>query len=81
MMVWFAEWLKKSTLRTRGSWHHSKLQTKNYVDQVVTLSIDCYGADLSKFHRVRSVKKINFFNFLKIKEQDIIDIIKNKDYD
>lgn len=24
----FMEWLKKSTLRTRGFWHHSKLQTK-----------------------------------------------------
>ena len=58
-----------------------KAQDENYVDQVLTLSIDYYGADLSKFHRVRSVKKINFFNFLKIKEQDIIDIIKNKDYD
>ena len=58
-----------------------KATDENYVDQVVTLSIDYYGADLSKFHRVRSVKKINFFNFLKIKEQDIIDIIKNKDYD
>lgn len=57
-----------------------KAPDDKYAEPVVSLSIDCY-ADMSKFHRVRSIKKINFFNFLKIKEQDIIDIIKNKDYD
>ena len=58
-----------------------KAPDENYVDQVVTLTIDCYGVDLSKFHCVRSVQKIDFYHFLKIKEQNIIDIIKNKDYD
>lgn len=53
----------------------------NYAEPVVTLSMDCHNADLSKFHSVKSVQRISFDKFLKIKEQDIIDIIKNKDYD
>ena len=58
-----------------------KVTDKNYNYPIVTLSIDCYGVDLSKFHCVKSVQRIDFYHFLKIKEQDIIDIIKNKDYD
>ena len=58
-----------------------KVPDKNYNYPIVTLSIDCYGVDLSKFHCVKSVQRIDFYHFLKIKEQDIIDIIKNKDYD
>lgn len=58
-----------------------KALDKNYAEPVVTLSIDCYGADLSKFHPVKSVQRVSFDKFLKIKEQDIINIIKNKDYD
>ena len=50
-------------------------------NQVLTLAIDYCEADLSKFHCVKSVQGIDFYRFLKIKEQDIIDIIKNKDYD
>lgn len=58
-----------------------KALDKNYAESVVTLSIDCYGADLSKFYPVKSVQRVSFDKFLKIKEQDIINIIKNKDYD
>lgn len=53
----------------------------NYVEPVITLLIDRVGVDLNKFHRVKSVQRINFYQFLKIKEQDIIDMVKNKDYD
>ena len=62
-------------------WATFKVPDKNYNYPIVTLSIDCYGVDLSKFHCVKSVQRIDFYHFLKIKEQDIIDIIKNKDYD
>lgn len=58
-----------------------KVPDKNYNYPIITLSIDCCGADLNKFHCVKSVKRIDYYQFLKIKEQDIIDIIKNKDYD
>lgn len=58
-----------------------KVPDKNYNYPIVTLSIDYYGVDLSKFHFVKSVQRIDFYHFLKIKEQDIIDIIKNKAYD
>lgn len=55
-----------------------KAPDDNYAEPVITLSIDCYGADLSKFHVVESVERIDFYQFLKIKERDIIDIIKKK---
>lgn len=53
----------------------------NYAEPEITLSIDRVGVDLSKFHPVKSVQRIDFYQFLKIKEQDIIGIIKNKAYD
>lgn len=52
----------------------------NYAEPVITLSIDSSGVDLNKFHRVKSGQRIDFYQFLKIKEQDIIGIIKNKAY-
>ena len=55
-----------------------KAPDDNYAEPVITLSIDCYGADLSKFHVVESVERIDFYQFLKIKERDIIDIIKKE---
>lgn len=58
-----------------------KAPDDKYAQPVVSLSIDLYGADLSKFHIVKSIQRISFDRFLKIKEQDIIDIIKNKAYD
>ena len=58
-----------------------KATDRNYANPVATLTIDYCEADLSKFHCVKRVHGINFYRFLKIKEQDIIDIIKNKDYD
>lgn len=58
-----------------------KAPDENYVDQVITLTIDCCRVDLSKFHCVKSAQRIDFYHFLKIKEQDIIGIIKNKAYD
>lgn len=58
-----------------------KSPDKNCNYPIITLSIDCYGADLSKFNIVKSIQRIDYYQFLKIKEQDIIDIIKNKEYD
>ena len=58
-----------------------KAPDKNYAEPVIDLSIDCNMADLSKFHNVKSIKRIDFYHFLHINEQKIIDIIKNKDYD
>lgn len=55
-----------------------KAPDDNYAEPVIILSIDCYGADLSKFHVVESVERIDFYQFLKIKERDIIDIIKKE---
>lgn len=55
-----------------------KAPDDNYAEPEITLSIDCYGADLSKFHVVESVERIDFYQFLKIKERDIIDIIKKE---
>lgn len=58
-----------------------KAPDENYAAPVVTLTIDCNGVDWSKFHCVKSVERIDFYHFLKIKEQNIIDIIKNKAYE
>ena len=58
-----------------------KVPDKNYNYPIVTLSIDYLMVDLSKFHFVKSVQRIDDYHFIKIKEQDIIDIIKNKAYD
>lgn len=58
-----------------------KAPDDKYAEPVVSLSTDRYGADLSKFHIVKSIQRISLDHFLKIKEQDLIDIIKNKAYD
>ena len=58
-----------------------KAPDKNKAEPVIDLSIDCIMADMSKFHRVKSIGRIDFYHFLHINEQKIIDIIKNKDYD
>ena len=58
-----------------------KAPDENYVDQVITLTIDCCEVDWNKFHCVKSAQRIDFYHFLKIKEHDIIGIIKNKAYD
>lgn len=55
-----------------------KAPDDNYAEPVIDLSIDCYCADLSKFHWVKGVQRIDFYQFLKIKERDIIDRIKKE---
>lgn len=58
-----------------------KAPDENYVDQEITLTTDCCRVDWNKFHCVKSDQRIDLYHFLKIKEQNIIDIIKNKAYD
>lgn len=58
-----------------------KAPDESYAIPIVTLSVDCNEVDWSKLHSVKSIHEIDVYHFLMIKEQDIIDIIKNKDYD
>lgn len=57
-----------------------KAPDNHYAEPVLTFLIS-FEVDLEKFHYVKSVKRIDFYQFLLIKERDIIDIIINKDYD
>lgn len=57
-----------------------KAPDNHYAEPVLTFSIS-FEADLEKFHKVKSFQRADFYNFLVIKEKDIIDIIINKDYD
>lgn len=61
-------------------WVTFKVPDNNYVDPGITLAID-FEAYWNKFHCVKSAQRIDLYHFLKIKEQNIIDIIKNKAYD
>lgn len=61
-------------------WVTFKVPDNNYVDPGITLAID-FKADWRMFGVVKCGKKFSSYQFLCLKEQDIIDIIKNKDYD
>ena len=62
-------------------WATFKVPDNNYVDSGITLAID-FKAYWNKFHVVKGGKRLGSYQFLcLIKERDIIDIIKNKDYD
>ena len=57
-----------------------KAPDNHYAEPVLTFSIPL-EVDPEMFHYVKSVKRTDFYQFLLIKERDIIDIIINKDYD
>lgn len=57
-----------------------KAPDNHYAEPVLTFSIP-FEVDPEMFHYVKSVKRTDFYQFLLIKERDIIDIIINKDYD
>lgn len=61
-------------------WRRSKYRTTNYVDPGLTLAID-FKAYWNKFKVIKSGKRFSSYQFLCLKERDIIDIIKNEDYD
>lgn len=62
-------------------WATFKVPDNNYVDPGITLAID-FEAYWNKFHVVKGGKRFSSYQFLcLIKEQNIIDIIKNKAYD
>ena len=57
-----------------------KVPDNNYVDPGITIAID-FKANWCRFCVVKGGKRFSSYQFLCLKEQDIIDIIKNKDYD
>ena len=57
-----------------------KVPDNNYVDSGITLAID-FKANWCRFRVVKGGKRFNPYQFLCLKERDIIDIIKNEDYD
>lgn len=61
-------------------WVTFKVPDNNYFDPGITLAID-FKANWCRFCVVKGGKRFNPYQFLCLKEQDIIDIIKNKDYD
>lgn len=61
-------------------WATFKVPDNNYVDSGITLAID-FKADWVRFCVAKGGKRFSSYQFLCLKEQDIIDIIKNKDYD
>ena len=61
-------------------WATFKVPDNNYVDSGITLAID-FKADWVRFCVVKGGKRFSSHQFLCLKEQDIINIIKNKDYD
>lgn len=61
-------------------WATFKVPDNNYVDSGITLAID-FKADWVRFCVVKGGKRFSSYQFLCLKERDIIDIIKNKDYD
>lgn len=61
-------------------WVTFKVPDNNYVDPGITIAID-FKANWCRFCAVKCGKRFSSYQFLCLKEQDIIDIIKNKDYD
>ena len=61
-------------------WVTFKVPDNNYVDPGITLAI-AFKANWCRFCVVKGGKRFSSYQFLCLKEQDIIDIIKNKDYD
>ena len=57
-----------------------KVPDNNYVDPGINPAID-FKANWCRFCVVKCVKRFSSYQFLCLKENDIIDIIKNKDYD
>ena len=60
-------------------WATFKVPDNNYVDPGITLAID-FKANWCRFCVVKG-GRLNPYQFLRLKERDIIDIIKNEDYD
>lgn len=60
-------------------WATFKVPDNNYVDPGITLAID-FKANWCRFCVVKG-GRFNPYQFLRLKERDIIDIIKNEDYD
>ena len=61
-------------------WVTFKVPDNNYFDPGITLAID-FNANWYRFCVVKCGKRFSSYQFLCLKEKDIIDIIKNKDYD
>lgn len=62
-------------------WATFKVPDNNYVDPGITLAIDFEADWNTKFHVVKGGKRFSDYQFFKLKERDIIDIIKKEDYD
>lgn len=60
-------------------WVTFKVSDNNYFDPGITLAID-FKANWCRFCVVKG-GRLNPYQFLCLKERDIIDIIKNEDYD
>ena len=60
-------------------WATFKVPDNNYVDPGITLAID-FKANWCRFCVVKG-GRFNPYQFLRLKERDIIDIIKNEAYD
>ena len=61
-------------------WVTFKVPDNNYIDPGITLAID-FKANWRRFCVVKCGKRFSSYQFLCLKEHDIIDIIKNKEYD
>ena len=62
------------------AWATFKVTDNNYFDPGITLAID-FKANWCRFCVVKGGKRFNPYQFLCLKERDIIEIIKNEDYD
>lgn len=60
-------------------WATFKVPDNNYADPGITLAID-FKANWCRFCVVKG-GRLNPYQFLRLKERDIIDIIKNEAYD
>jgi hypothetical protein len=58
-------------------WATFKVPDNNYVDPGITIAID-FKANWCRFCVVKGGKRFSFYQFLCLKEQDIIDIIKKE---
>ena len=61
-------------------WATFKVPDNNCVDSGITIAID-FKASWCRFCAVKGGERFSSYQFLCLKERDIIDIIKNKDYD
>lgn len=66
-------------LKHEYAWATFKVPDNNYVDSGITLAID-FKANWCRFCVVKG-GRLNPYQFLRLKERDIIDIIKNEAYD